>query len=358
MNDPMPQPAAWPPEDVQVIAVELEEAVAKSGLMADGAASLKSAFAPHFQAFHDIAERAKGVAPTAPKAARAVRLELKAVRVAAEKTRKDLKADSLLRGKAIDGINAVLEYQLVPIEKALEDIEKAEERAEAARFKALSDTRSELLRPYADPTFYNLGGMPEADFQKLLAGAKAAVEAQAAAAAKAEADRIAAELAAEEARKQRIAEEAAERARMKAENERLAAQAAEERKQREAEQAEARKEQAKREAQATRERAEAAARERAIQEQASIEREKREAAEAALAAQHAEEERKQRAAAAAAKKAAAAPEKAKLIAYAEALRVLPVPALKDRALDARIREQVAKFSAWIIVEADKQGNAS
>ena len=94
-------------EIVTQIPAELERAVAETGLAPDGAASLAAGFAPHFIAFRTLAERAESIAPDAPKAARALRLELKAVRVEAEHTRKQLKEDSLRRGKAIDGINAL-----------------------------------------------------------------------------------------------------------------------------------------------------------------------------------------------------------------------------------------------------------
>ncbi|MTW08914.1 hypothetical protein GM524_13695, partial [Streptococcus pneumoniae] len=68
------------------------------------------------------------------------------------------------RGKAIDGINNLLEYQLVPIEQAMEKIEKAEELREVARVAALKSAREAELSPFADVAFYDLGKMPEDQF--------------------------------------------------------------------------------------------------------------------------------------------------------------------------------------------------
>lgn len=250
---------------------ELETAVAKTGLTQDGAKSLAEAFAPHFVKFHKTAEDAKAVKENAPKAARAVRLALRSIRVEADKTREELKAESLRRGKAIDGINNILKFQLVPIEEAMEKIEKAEELAEAKRISDLTLERSELLRPYADPTFYTLGIMPEAQWSQLLAGAKAAHQAKIDAAAKAESDRIAKEKA-----------EAEERERIKAENERLRQEAIAAEAKAKAEREAAAKARAIADAKAKKEREEAEAKLKAARDEADrlarIEREKAEAA--------------------------------------------------------------------------------
>lgn len=351
-----------------IIPAELEKAANETGLVADGVQSLKSAFAPHFVRFHDIMEQAKEVKEGQPKEARFLRLKLKDIRVAAEKTRVDLKADSLRRGKAIDGINALLEYQLVPIEKALEEIEKAEERAEAKRKSDLQAARTAELAPYAIPAMAGMDlTMSETLWLPMLDGFKAAHEAKIAAAAKAEADRIAAEVAAAEEKAKREAAAALELLRIQEENLRLSVIAAEERAAREASEKIAAQERAKAESD-RREADRLAAVDRAQREAAAelaerIEREKREAAEAALAKIEQERKAKEKAEAeriaadkAKAKKAAAAPDRDKLLVLAATVRSLPVQHLSSDdglVLSAKIVEQANKFAAWIESEAAK-----
>ena len=301
-------------------------------------------------------EASGAIAINAPKAARTLRLALKDIRVSAEKTRKSLKEDSLRRGKAIDGINAILEIQLLPIEKAMEDIEKAEEIAEAKRKEALKADRIAELSPFADPTFYDLGGMPSVQYAELLSGAKAAHAAKIAAAEKAEADRIAAEKAAAEAEAKRLAEERAERERMREENARLAAVAAKEREERLEAERVAAAERAKIEAQAAIER-EAARKEREEAARlAAAERKKREEAEAELLAKQKAEADKIVAQKAADKKAAAAPDKEKIAALAVAFSAVAIPDMatnEGKELRKKIAEQVSKLSGWILAEGGK-----
>lgn len=346
----------------------LEQAARDSGLTGDGIESLKTAFAPHFIAFTEAAVRAKAVPTNAPKQARTLRLELKEIRVAAEHTRKALKEDSLLRGRAIDGIKAVLDYQLKPIEDALEAVEKAEERREAARIAALKADRAKLLAPFASPEFYDLGNMPAAEFDKLLAGAKAATQARIAAEENAKAERERAERAAAEERAKQEAAQAAERVRMKAENERLAKVAAEERKAREAQETAAIAERQRIEAENKKQRAEAEAREQALRDEARRQREEAEAraTEARIAREKVEAEMAERTRVeaariakekAAAKKAAAAPDRQKLQTFATQVRSMRPMALSDtpeaKALAARIDEQCQKFATWVEAEAEK-----
>ena len=344
---------------VQMIPAELEQAIERANIGADGAASLAAGFAPHFIAYRELAERAQAVAPDAPKAARSLRLEIKAVRVAAEATRKSLKEDSLRRGKAIDGVNNLLLYQLTPVEEAMEAIEKAEEIREHARRKALADARAADLSPFADPQFLDLGSMPQAQYDALLAGAKSAHEAKIAA-ARAEAER--AELERQEA--------IAERARLQAENVRLAAEKAEadrlaavakaeadaresalraeaQRKQREVDEA-ARLERQRVEAAAAKAKAEADAREAAAREEARKAQVEADRLAAEAKARAEEQHAREVAEAEARRNAAAAPDKQKLVAFAAALRSLPVPQLATSgALTDQLLEQVEKFAMWV-----------
>lgn len=355
-----------------VIPAELEKAVTETGLALDSAQTLRESFAPHFIKFHELAIAAKEIAVNAPKAAREMRLSLRAVRVAAEKTRKELNEDGLRRTKAINGINAILEYQLAPIELAMDKIEKAEEIAAAQRKAALKEEREAALAPYMQ----NAGLVMVADmapeaFAQFLASQKAAHEARIAAEAKAEADRIAAAEAAEAARKAKEEADRAERERMRAENERLAAAAKAEREAREAAEKAAKVEQERQHAQAKKEREEierknreeqasreeAARKERArLQAIADDERKKREAVEAEQRQKAQEEAARIAAEKAAAKKAAAAPDKEKLRAlYFQVCEIkLPELATKEgNAIRANVENQLKELTWSLKTAAEK-----
>jgi hypothetical protein len=303
------------------------EVANKNNLMPDGMTTIWAGFAPHFKEFKALATSAKTIDEKSPKAARAMRLELKAVRIASEKTRKSLKEDSLRRGKAIDAMHNVLEYELAPVEQAMEDIEKAEERAEAARKEALRVVRAKEIEPFADPLFYDLANMPDGQWVGLLTSLKAAHEAK-----------IAAEKEAELQRLRKAKEEAEERERLRQENERLAAEAAKARAAQEAERKKAEQAAAKARAEQERIRQEAIAEAQRIEAQHAKERQRLEAeaqrlkaeaqkkAEAEAKARRAEQERieKERAEE---ERAAAAPDREKLIQFATALLGLDWPVM-------------------------------
>jgi hypothetical protein len=331
----------------------LTHALAESRLPSEVGNELGWAYQPHFAALTTLQEEMHGVVALSPTDARKFRLALKAIRVASDKTRESLKADILVKGRIIDRINTVLVEHLVPVEKTMREIEEAEAKREVARLEAVKAERTAKLKPYTDPSLYNLGAIAEGDFERLLADVVAAHEARQVAAAKAEAERIAREQAAAAERARRDAEREAEIVRLREENRQRAIQAEAERVERlqqEAVQAAERKRLAdialaeKREADAIAAKA---------QEQARADRVAREAAEDALEQQRkaladkAERERL------AARKAARAPEKTRLEAYATAIRALPIPTITDPVLSAKIAEQQSKFAAWIELEAGK-----
>lgn len=364
--------------ELTTIPPELTKAELYIGLAADNVASLQAGFAPHFHAFRACQDEASAITVDQPKAARALRLKLKEIRVDAEKTRVALKADVLLRGKAIDGIKAVIDYHLIPVEKAMEEIEKAEERREAARKEALKAVRVEELRQYCDTQHYALGEMAEDAYQQLLAGQKAAKAERERLAAEAEAVRIAAEKAAAEAAAKAEAERKAEEARLRAENERLAAEraaaakaqaeaeakAAAERKAAEAKLAAeraaaaeaARVAQAAADAKLATERAAAAAEAKRLADEAAKAKAEADRLAAVEAARVAAEKAKADAQAKAAREAAAAPEREKMQAFAVMLRCLAVPELQTeagKALSARIANNLVRLAAVCDDEAAK-----
>jgi len=315
---------------------ELAVAAQNAGLELDRAKPLLDAFQPAFvEARALIAESLKihvtdATQVTEIKASRALRLKLRAVRIAAEKTRKELKEDALRQGKAIDGLANVLKYLIEPAESRLEEQEKFAERIEAERKAKLKAAREELIAPFGvDTTFYALDEMPEATFAQLLESSRLAHEAKLEAERKAEAARIEAErLKAEEER--RIREE---NAKLKADQERLERERAEAERKAKAElaaaeaKAKAEREAAEAKARAERKAIEANARAGllASEKKAKAEREAREKVEAELAERKRKEERERAEAEAARKRAAKAPDKEKLAAVADSLRGLAMP---------------------------------
>lgn len=372
-------------DDKQLIAI-----VQQNGLQAETAQNLQATFAPLFTQARTILEKSRAVTVTdvsqkdAIKIAKIYRIELKNIRVAGDKVRKELKEESLKKGKAIDGFYNILDHLVSTEEARLTEQEKFAEIKEAQRKAALKTEREELLKPYGlDLTGYALGDMSPETFDQLLTGTKHVYEAKIEAARKAEADRIAKEAA-----------EQAERIRIQAENERL-------RKEAEAAKAEADRIEKARiaaeqeaarvlaEERAKAEEAAAKERQRVAVEQAEIKRKADEAAKAAAEKAQKEKEafeaaakKQQDALEAAAKaerqarenieaeqkkakeleaariaaenaakqKAAAAPDKQKLLAFAQAIKAVPIPELTTEAglsITATIAISHDKFVNWI-----------
>ena len=215
-------------------AISLTEKAKEIGVSADLCAEILTAYAPHAQAGSDILAAAANAEAIDPEKARRLRLDMSKVRTASEKTRKTLKEDSLLRGKAIDGLNAVIELRAKQFEAQMSDIELAAERAEAARIEALRKDRQDQLRQFVvDPSMYSVEKMDESAFAELLESSKIAHESRERAKAEAEAKAKAeAEAKAEAARLAEI-ERQAELARLRAEADAPRAKAEAERKARE-----------------------------------------------------------------------------------------------------------------------------
>lgn len=288
---------------------ELARIVTESGLAASKAAALMEAMGPLVAEAGELVAQAASITVTDAtqvtemREARALRLKLKDVRVASEKARKELKADALATGKAIDAAGNWVKGKIEPVEARLLDCEEFAERAEAARKAALKTTREQVLAPFVlDLTGYDLANMPEATFAQLHESVRLAQQAKIDAAAKAEADRVRLEA-------ERVAREEA----TKAENERLRVASEAEAKARKAEQEEA------------------ARKLKAVQDAADAEIEKQRKAKEALereAKVKADAEAKRLAdEAKARKKAEAAPDVDKIRAYMRAVTELPLSPL-------------------------------
>lgn len=333
-----------------LITPEFEIVPAEIGLDLAAKNSLELAFAGFFETAAKWRDQAAAI--TDPKLARTARLELKNLRVSADKKRKELKEDSLRMGRAIDGANNILLSIIVPIERGLEDIEKAEERRIAEELRQRTEARIAEFSPYITPGMLMppLGVMTEEQFQATLADAKLVYQMKLEASRKAEAERIERE-AAEARERLRIAEEnerlrkeAAEReAQMKAEREAAAAKQREleEAARKERERVEAERVAANRKALAEREKVEAAAR---------AEREAREKAEAEAKALRDAQAKREADEAKAKATAAKAPDREKLIAFARSVRGLTPGSMKSaeaNAIAEEIATQVEKFAVWI-----------
>ncbi len=160
---------------------KLQVAIRDAHLEPASAQELLNQFAPLMAQAKKLANMAIGLTVTAAdqvtemKLARQLRLALRAVRVDSEKLRVKLKADSIRRGKAIDGVHNVIEYLIEPIETRLDDAEKFAEREEAKAKAKIKEDREALLRPYSiDTSFYTLDAMPEENFARLLEDTKRA----------------------------------------------------------------------------------------------------------------------------------------------------------------------------------------
>lgn len=314
---------------LEIVADDQKEFAAvaqQNGLLPETTQNLQSSFAPLFTQARSILEKSRAIVVTDAnqkleiELAGTYRKALKAVRVTSEKTRKELKEESVKKGRAIDGFHNILLHLVEGEETRLDEQEKFAERQAAERKAALKTQREELLKPYGiDLLGYSLGEMTEITFDQLLSGTKLAHEAKIEAARKAEAERIAAEAAA-----------VAEQARIKAENERLKKEAEEK-------EAALAAERAKLEAKANEERL---AKEKLEAEAARIQK--------ALAAER-ETEREN------ARKAAAAPDKEKLRAFAESLWDIKLPELTSdggKAVLAALTAQHEKYIAWVTKQGE------
>ena len=213
---------------------DLQIIVKDSGLEQTKAQIILDKFSGFFKLAAEWEARAKTIVVTSElnvdemALARTGRLLLREKRLSIERTRKDLKEQSLREGKAIDGIANVLKGLIEPIEEYLEaqekfvetrDRKKAEEasrveaiRAEEERIKAETKQREEYARAEAENTRLraeaekNAKKLREAEVETRKAQDKAAFEKRAAE-DKIRRERDAAEFAARMAEKKRKEEE-------------------------------------------------------------------------------------------------------------------------------------------------------
>lgn len=194
---------------------ELIKIVDESQLQQDKSKLLVESYAGFYTTANQLATEAKTIKVESidqveeMQKARDIRLKLKAVRVETEKTRKELKEQSLREGKAIDGMANIIKALVVPVEEYLENQEKFAERIKEAEDKEVEQRRINELSKYVESVeVYKLhpSDMSTDTFEQLVKAAKTAHEAQIKAEQEAEAERA---RVAEEERKEneRIREE-------------------------------------------------------------------------------------------------------------------------------------------------------
>jgi hypothetical protein len=166
---------------------------------------IRSEFRKQNAIIEDIKERYAGltVENNGFKVVKAARIEVKNLRCSVENLRKDLKSDVIERGKIIDEEAARLKALLVPIEKALEAEEEAEEARKASEARAKIEAEERILQGRIDvlarlgivPNIYAVKAMSDDQWADYWTEQQTIVDRQRieAEAAAAEAARIAAE---------------------------------------------------------------------------------------------------------------------------------------------------------------------
>lgn len=309
----------------------------ESGLSVEKHNALASQFNPLAENIGELIATAKSIVirdasdVESMSLARKTRLELKAIRVETERTRKSLKESAVREGKAIDGMANIIKFMIVPAEEELREKEEFVARQEAKRIADLAEKRrSQLVVFGINCECFNLGNMADEAFDELLSTSKAGFEAKKKA-EQAEAKRIEDEKAARaKAERERAEQERIEKAKAAAEAEKLRLQAESDRKLAETERA-------------AREKAEAEAH---ALKRAAAERERKEAQQAA-----AKEQAKRDAELAAAKAAQArlsAPDVVKLQALDKALCGIQLPAVSSDAATEAIKELRGHLRAGVI----------
>jgi DNA repair exonuclease SbcCD ATPase subunit len=339
--------------EVKVMPPDVESAVTELSCPSDKVFSLYKPFEEPFQkAAALMAEEEKA---TTAADARALRLKMVKARTSITATKDESKSDIKLAGNIIDWFHNKGRDRLVAAESRLMEIEKAEERAEAARIEAIREERAEVL----DSLEHNyhgisLGTMADEHWKEYLEQAKDLHEIRKQREAKAEAERVA------ELKRQEEEREAArlEAIRLNEEREKALAEARAEaeaaRKEREAQAAAAEAERKAAAAEAKRKDDELiAAHEKARKEREAAEAEAkalRDKEAKRIAEEQAAIEAKRKADELAARKAAAAPDKLKIDGFASTVRALEVPPMKSEAgkvVANEIAAKVASFAKWI-----------
>ena len=193
---------------VEVLQPELLEVAKSSGVIITEAQAIGLRFAPFMKTVNEISLKIaeldpENITPETAAMARRYRLDLVENRgtKGVETLHKELKLESLTKGRLIDSYKNTVVLSSEMTEAVAEKIEKHQERIEAQKRDELKSNRIALLAPFeTDTEFLPLDIMDEEKFQALLAREKESFEAVQAKREQDEKDRIEAECKAEEAR--------------------------------------------------------------------------------------------------------------------------------------------------------------
>jgi len=324
------------------------------GLDATSKKTLEQSFSSFFAEAEKWKIKAQDI--TDPKEARSVRLQIKNLRVAVEKKHKEMKADSLLFGRAVDGAKNIFLAISQPIERSLDEIEKQEERRIAAELAERQESRRAQIIDYIDPFIQvpDFSNLTDEQFAQVASDSRALYEMKQAAIRKAEEERIEREKKeVEEREAQRLeniklkAEAEAREKAMQAEREKMEAERAEIERKAALECAEAEKKLkaeaealAKLEAEVSKVKAEAERIQREAEEKRLAE------IEAQIAKEKAEKEESA--------KKAAAPDKEKIIEFSKFIDGIETPKAtteKGKAICKDIESKTKSFAKWILTQA-------
>ena len=203
---------------------EISKVVTQYELQGASADALQKTFSPLFEKAKEWREKAaaikvQNIGQTKEMGdARKARLEIKAVRIEAEKAKTRLKADSLRYGNAVQGAYNMILLLTEPVEQYLLDQEEYGKRMLEKQQAVARDLRMCEAGKYLEffPQSVDLGLIWDEEFAKLLQFAKMQYDAREAEQARIENERL-----------EKIRIEAAEREAMRMDNERLRAEAAE-----------------------------------------------------------------------------------------------------------------------------------
>ena len=191
------------PKTEGVSVLDVEEL---KGIGPSKAEVIKQAFAPMVQMLESfeesynevVSEASLGITPQITAKAKRLRLDIGRVRIDTGKLKDQQKEYIKLEDKAIMGVHNILVWAVTEKEDKLKEIEKHYELQEQKRLEKLQADRAELLAPYVEDAFErDLSKFEDDEFEALLSAKK-----------QAQADKVAAELKAEE---ERIAKEKAEK---------------------------------------------------------------------------------------------------------------------------------------------------
>jgi len=162
---------------------ELQIAVEETGLEQTKVETLMNSFGKYFQEAKTIAQEARAIVVTKEdqtelmQQAKEKRLRLRDIRGEADRTRKNLKEQSLREGNAIQGAFNIIKALIIPVEEHLEKQEKYAILKEEARLeKRFSERAMNLAKYNIDYAIYNFRDMTDEEFEYLLASVKTQYE--------------------------------------------------------------------------------------------------------------------------------------------------------------------------------------